>query len=147
MKTALLIGRFQPFHTGHLKAVEKILEENDHVIIGIGSSQIHSTEKNPFTAQERKEIIKNAFKQAQIKSYTIIEVPDINDPPNWAAYVISLSPEFQTLYSGSKITTDCFKNTDKKIVKLPRYENLSATKIREKRNNNDITWKDSTFLP
>ncbi|MEM3079801.1 MAG: adenylyltransferase/cytidyltransferase family protein, partial [Thermoproteota archaeon] len=49
----LFIGRFQPFHLGHLKAVEYIINRVDEVIIGIGSAQYSHTLENPFTAGER----------------------------------------------------------------------------------------------
>jgi nicotinamide-nucleotide adenylyltransferase len=39
LRRGLLIGRFQPFHIGHLKAIEQATSENDEVIIGIGSAQ------------------------------------------------------------------------------------------------------------
>ena len=47
---ALYIGRFQPFHLGHLHIVKYILEVSKEVIIAIGSSGSH-TVHNPFTAE------------------------------------------------------------------------------------------------
>ena len=57
-KTGLFIGRFQPFHNGHLKAIENILEVCEKVIIVIGSAQEKNTPKNPFSSTQRVEMIK-----------------------------------------------------------------------------------------
>ena len=56
-KVAVLIGRFQPFHNGHLANVKKALEIADHVQILVGSSFQPRTPKNPFTYEERAEMI------------------------------------------------------------------------------------------
>ncbi|HDH28034.1 MAG TPA: nicotinamide-nucleotide adenylyltransferase, partial [Euryarchaeota archaeon] len=50
---ALLIGRFQPFHKGHLAVIKKILSEADELIIVVGSSQHRGAVENPFSADER----------------------------------------------------------------------------------------------
>src|SRR3970040_1541422 len=50
---ALWIGRFQPFHLGHLSMAKRILAEVDELVIGIGSAQYSHTPENPFTAGER----------------------------------------------------------------------------------------------
>jgi len=39
MTTALIIGRFQPFHLGHLLLIKEAAKEADIIVIGIGSSQ------------------------------------------------------------------------------------------------------------
>ncbi len=57
----LLIGRFQPFHKGHLYVIGKIAEEVDEIIIGIGSAQKSHCLDNPFTAGERLMMIKKAL--------------------------------------------------------------------------------------
>jgi len=48
MTTGLIIGRFQPFHKGHLHAIEHALKEVDELIIAVGSSQYVNTEDNPW---------------------------------------------------------------------------------------------------
>ncbi|HIQ38838.1 MAG TPA: nicotinamide-nucleotide adenylyltransferase, partial [Methanothermococcus okinawensis] len=48
-----LIGRWQPFHKGHLSIIEEISKEVDELIIGIGSAQKSHTLNDPFTAGER----------------------------------------------------------------------------------------------
>ena len=52
-----MMGRFQPFHLGHLDLVKQILDECDEVIIAITSSQFNYLEKDPFTSGERIEMI------------------------------------------------------------------------------------------
>src|SRR5207245_2773190 len=63
---ALFVGRFQPFHRGHLATVRRILETNDEIIVGIGSAQYSHTGENPFTAGERYEMIKRALDAEEI---------------------------------------------------------------------------------
>ena len=60
--TGLFIGRFQPFHKGHLWAVREILKECDSIIIGVGSSNKQNTTTDPFTFEERKSMIEETFK-------------------------------------------------------------------------------------
>lgn len=59
MKTAIFIGRFQPFHEGHRKCVEKVLQENDRCILMLRDTE--KTEKNPFELAERKAAIRAHF--------------------------------------------------------------------------------------
>ena len=52
-----LIGRFQPFHLGHLEAIKFALTKVEHLHVGIGSSNKSHEKRNPFTADERKKMI------------------------------------------------------------------------------------------
>lgn len=91
-----MIGRFQPFHKGHLKLLKEISKEYDEIIIGIGSAQcmyvtspenivykissikMPDTLDNPFTLYERISMIKNSLESENIKNYHLINIPDIN---------------------------------------------------------------------
>jgi len=53
----VFIGRFQPFHHGHAKVIETALENAEHVIVLIGSSNRARDWYNPFTYEERASII------------------------------------------------------------------------------------------
>ena len=63
---ALIIGRFQPLHNGHLEVIRKVSAECDHVIIGIGSAQSSHTSENPFTAGERYLMMSETLKDEGI---------------------------------------------------------------------------------
>ncbi|RMF91195.1 MAG: nicotinamide-nucleotide adenylyltransferase, partial [Methanobacteriota archaeon] len=58
---ALFIGRFQPLHKGHMMIIKRILEETDALSIVIGSSQHAGTPENPFSADEREEMLRRAL--------------------------------------------------------------------------------------
>ena len=60
-KTSVYIGRFQPIHEAHLDIIDQALKISETVIISIGSSHRPKTIKNPWTAQERIEMIKSAL--------------------------------------------------------------------------------------
>jgi bifunctional NMN adenylyltransferase/nudix hydrolase len=59
---AVFIGRFQPFHNGHLAVVERALERANKILILIGSSDGPRTVKNPFTFEERRDMITSCLK-------------------------------------------------------------------------------------
>lgn len=69
----VFIGRFQPFHKGHYKVVKHALEiTKKKVIIVIGSHNEPRSSRNPFTTDERIEIIKAAF-DGDKKSFSKLE--------------------------------------------------------------------------
>ena len=58
---AVFIGRFQPFHNGHLKVVKTALERAKDVCIIVGSCGGPRSYRNPFTFEERYDMIRDAF--------------------------------------------------------------------------------------
>lgn len=58
---AVFIGRFQPFHDGHLKVLREAQQVADRVLILVGSSNRARDTRNPFTYEERKAMIANTL--------------------------------------------------------------------------------------
>ena len=100
----IMVGRFQPFHKGHLSLVKQILEECDEVIIAIGSAQYNYIFQDPFTAGERMLMIHKALLEAGIDLTKCYIVPIINDENNarWLAHLRSMVPPFDILFSGNE---------------------------------------------
>lgn len=70
-----LIGRFEPFHNGHLTIVQRALETCDRLIILIGSAQVARSTRNPFSANEREVMIRAAL-GAEADRVVFRHVPD-----------------------------------------------------------------------
>ncbi|MBI5378107.1 MAG: nicotinamide-nucleotide adenylyltransferase [Thaumarchaeota archaeon] len=99
----LMMGRFQPFHLGHLDLVKQILEECNEVIIAITSSQFNYLEKDPFTAGERIEIIHNSLKESNVdlSRCFIVSIENQFNIATWASYLKAALPHFDKVYSGN----------------------------------------------
>lgn len=54
---SVFIGRFQPFHDGHLRVVEDALKQSEYLIIVLGSCNQPRNTRNPLTYQERIDLI------------------------------------------------------------------------------------------
>jgi len=140
MTIALFIGRFQPFHSGHLWAVKEILKKSNKVIIGIGSSQHEKTATNPFSAKERKEMILDTLQSEKIKNFAIFNIPDIHTDDEWVEHIKRIIPNFDVIYSGSPLSKKLFTEKGYVVETLPRYNNISASEIRLKIQKN-MDWK------
>ena len=139
----LFIGRFQPFHNGHLEAIRQIQEECDSMIIGIGSAQEQRTSVNPLSGGERITMIKRVTENREIEPVEIYPIPDLNCHPAWPYYVEAILPDFEKVYGNSEVVLDLFDKIGHdtgKITQLER-EKLSGTEIR-KRIREDRKWKD-----
>lgn len=62
----VFIGRFQPLHYGHCTVIDKALELSEFVIVGVGSSNQARSDKNPFTFDERVEMIRAIYPTPRI---------------------------------------------------------------------------------
>ncbi len=137
---ALFIGRFQPFHLGHLDALKQISE--NEIIIGIGSSQYSNTEENPYSFVERKEMIEMILKDIPNKNIKIIAIPDIQDPPNWVEHVKNLVPNFDAVYTGNDFVAELFQDKNYSVKPILLNKKISGTEIRQMIKEKNITWKN-----
>lgn len=131
----LFIGRFQPFHKGHLDGIQQILVHEKKVIIAIGSSEVFGTEDNPFTASERYQMIEASLEEAKIPEsrYRIIPVRDIHNDDKWVEHVRNTVPPFGNVYTGSSIVKKLFKKDGRHhVVTLKKNLKINGTLIRRK---------------
>lgn len=57
-KYAVFIGRFQPFHNGHLHVITEALKQAERVIVCVGGSGGARRPRNPWSLQERVDMIR-----------------------------------------------------------------------------------------
>ena len=121
MKKGLILGRFQPFHLGHLSVIQEILNEQIEPIICIGSAQKGNTKDNPFTTVERKTMIKAVMSNLDCEYRTYV-ITDLNNNDKYVSYLEKLVPEFDVVYSGNSLVQRLFKAAGYIVVK-PRVIN------------------------
>ncbi len=114
---ALLIGRFQPFHNGHLLVIKKIFDDVDELIIVVGSSQHRDAVENPFSADERLEMIRHVLNSEGITKYQVYKVPDIGDDKRYPGHLMEHVPSFDVVYSGNSLVQRLFGAAGKEVRK------------------------------
>ena len=100
-KSALIIGRFQPIHVGHLSLIERYHRAGFFIKIGIGSSNNSLQKHHPLTADEREEKIKGLMKEAKIKNYKIFHIPDIRKDKYYVKHVLKIVGRFDIIITGN----------------------------------------------
>jgi len=129
------IGRFQPFHYGHLKAIEWILSKVHELVIGIGSAQFSHTWENPFTVGERIEMIWRVLKSRELLDKCIIvAVPDTDRVHSlWVAMVRLYTPKFDIVFTNDSLSRRLFEEEGYRVEGIPFYkrELYNATRIRK----------------
>ena len=75
-KYSMFIGRWQPWHAGHRWLIDQRLNEGKKVLLCI--RDVERDEKNPWTAQEILENLKNELKSLiEEERVVVIVIPDI----------------------------------------------------------------------
>jgi nicotinamide-nucleotide adenylyltransferase len=130
----LLIGRFQPFHLGHLEAFRFALTQVDKLWIGIGSSNKPSEKNNPFTADERKDMILSSIEDSISNRIEIFYIPDFENHMEWIKNIDLTVPSFKVVFTNDELTQVLYRKRGKKVIPVPFKEReiLSGTNIREK---------------
>ncbi|MDY6779903.1 MAG: nicotinamide-nucleotide adenylyltransferase [Halobacteria archaeon] len=134
------VGRFHPFHLGHMNVVEEIDDEVDEIVIAVGSAQESHTVENPFTAGERISMITKAVESAPVESTSyVIPIEDINRNSLWVAHVESMCPPFDVVYSNNPLVVRLFREegVDVRRNHLFERDKYSGTRIRQRMLDGD----------
>ncbi len=132
--TGIVVGRYQPFHMGHLHAVKEILSQCDELIIGIGSAQYSHTRDNPFTAGERYSMIHSTMKQEGLSDRVyLVPIIDVNRYSVWVSHVRSLVPPFNITFTNNPLTQRLFAEAGCEVRQTKIYSRAkySGTHIRD----------------
>lgn len=151
-KHAVFIGRFQPFHNGHLQALKSALEIAEEVILVIGSYKASCNIKNPLTYEERVEMIKYTLDDSEVQKDESVRSSDLlsrvkfipvrdyyNNDNLWVSEVqVKVSEfvennEFAVLIGTYKDSSSYYLNLfpQWEFYPLPPNKSLNATKVRE----------------
>lgn len=85
--TAVYIGRFQPFHNGHLALLRHALSIAPRCVVVLGSAFHARTPFNPFTWQERRDVMLGALSESERARVEFLPVRDYYNEPRWAKVV------------------------------------------------------------
>ncbi|SDM70121.1 bifunctional NMN adenylyltransferase/nudix hydrolase [Oryzisolibacter propanilivorax] len=136
---ALLIGRFQPVHAGHVALLRHALAQARRVLVVAGSAYQARTPKNPFTWEERAAMLQGAVPPADAARLQVLPVRDYYDEARWVAAVqYAVAPHVQ---DGARVAlVGHFKDATSQyltwfpgwqLLELPRQGGMDATRIRD----------------
>jgi nicotinamide-nucleotide adenylyltransferase len=138
---ALYVGRFQPFHLGHLDAIKLVLESVDELVVVIGSAQYSHNANNPFTAGERLVMVRQALEEAGIdySRVWIVPVPDVHLHMLWVSALEGYTPKFNVVFSNEPLTRRLFMEKGYKVKNIRFFERkkYNSTLVREKMLKDD----------
>lgn len=101
----VFVGRFQPFHLEHKRIIDIALQKSQHVLVLVGSAGKARTIRNPFTFDERKQMIFGSYAGA---------VEQILAPPSLVSDRLIIKPLYDKTYNEAawiKQVQDIVKDT------------------------------------
>mgnify|MGYP001159463538 FL=1 len=126
----IVLGRFQPLHNGHALLIDKALEiagNDDTVTVAIGSASCQMEPRNPWTGEERKEMIESWSNKIKV-----VLIDDIDDPPNWVEHASKIHGT-GTLVTSDKDTAELYRSSNWEVIELEleNRENFEGWRIRQ----------------
>lgn len=145
-KTALFIGRFQPFHLGHLYSLQKCLELAKQVTVVVAKSNVRGTQDDPWDYKLRKQMVCAVVWEEGVQERVkkIVSCPDYPSDARWLAEIKKRAGEFDLVVSNNEWTLDVLREAGYKTVESGLYnrDKLEGVKIREMMRKGDEHWKE-----
>jgi nicotinamide-nucleotide adenylyltransferase len=146
---AMIFGRFQPFHKGHLSIVKWAFEELDidEIVLLVGMASENYTPRNPFTAGERIEMIRLSFKDEGLPLEKLITatIHTLETSIGCVYYVLSYVPRIDYILSRNPVITRIFRDAGINVVRPPLFnrDEWRGGRIRALMARRDPRWKDA----
>ncbi len=145
---ALVIGRFQPFHQGHVFLIESALDLAQNVSICIGSANIINDD-NPFPYEKRLRMVEEAIAHNNwsLSISHIIPSDDIPDDAEWLNDIVKKLPPIDLVVGNNDWVNGICKAADYPVKELEMHNRTiyEGKTIRRLMREHNHTWK--TYVP
>lgn len=152
---AVCIGRFQIFHNGQLALLKRALASAPLCIVVIGSAWQARTPKNPFTWEERAEMIRLALSEDERSRVKFLPVRDYYDQERWVGAVRRGVLDLAGDRSGASfVVVGHFKDATSQYLEgfagwaldaVPLQGNIHASALRDAYFGNALAELDATL--
>lgn len=138
---ALVVGRFQPVHKGHLSLLRAAIAAHGEVKVAVGSSQYEGTPENPFSFWDRVAMLHEAL-GPDGEDVEVFAVPDIHDPPHWVAHLDGIVGPYDAVYGNDDATMALFEAGGRDVVRpgLQERETYQGAIIRADMASGGTEW-------
>ena len=139
LHTAVLIGRFQPLHNGHMALLHAALERARQVVVVLGSAWQAPNPKNPFSWEERAQMLRDALSKQDAERVQCVPVRDYYNEPLWVNAVRD-AVQAHVPEGASVALVGHFKDSSSsylarfpgwELISLPRLGQFDATPLRD----------------
>lgn len=86
--TGFAAVRIQPLHEGHTRIINKMIADCETVIIGVGSTNRSRERTNPWTFEERKQMLINVYGN-RLKIVPLQDIGTAQGSNDWVDYTLS----------------------------------------------------------
>jgi len=142
--TGLIIGRFQPFHRGHLFLFQEALKHAENIIVGIGSINVDD-DTNPFSQTQIEQMIQHVVDSEgwNNRIQQIFGIPDVYDDRKWLQSIVKKAQLFDVVISHNVWVMRIFREADISVLAIPFYkrDKYEGVKIRDLLNAGD-EWEE-----
>jgi len=104
-RVGLVVMRAQPLHRGHAALINLMRSDCDVSIVAFGSTQLSRAVRNPFTFEQRVDMLKAVFGNS-VKPIPLVDIDSNVNTDDWVDYVLDKirklnQPMPTDYYSGS----------------------------------------------
>ena len=86
-KVGLAVMRIQPMHSGHCMIINKMIQECEMVILGLGSTNKKPDRWDPFTPDVRMQMVRNVYGD-RVKIVPLVDIQAASKS-DWVNYILS----------------------------------------------------------
>lgn len=125
MRIGLVVGRFQPFHKGHLYLFKKAIKVSYKIIIAVGSSNIKDGD-NPLSYSKRVKMLRKVIANEGWEERILKIVPSPDDPSDdiWLKLLLKNTGKFDVGIGNNDWTNGILKKAGYKVLEVPYLKRI-----------------------
>jgi len=147
-RRALIFGRFQPFHLGHLSIVKWAFSRGyEEIVFLVGMASENYTPRNPFTAGERIEMIRLSFRDEglPLEKAVTATIRTLETSIGSVYYVLSYVPKVDAILTRNPVIGKIFQDAGIKVETPPLFnrDKWRGERIRKLIARGSSEWKEN----
>ena len=87
--------------------------------MGLGSSNKPIEKNNPFSAEERKQMILSSIDDSMKNKITIYFIPDVDNHVKWIEKIDTIVPNFDIIFSNDPLTDHLYSKRTVQVISIP----------------------------